>query len=158
MPNSKRMDEISARLAEVMAADARLNDNLSEAVVVLDDVPSPVTGNVPYRVYVDWPTGASVLSDPQPLTAMSFIRLEHTLKVWFVVFKTSSAEAKADAGRLLYNLMRILGDETEDADYWFAGRMESINFSDSHANLETAGDVRYRIGSIVFRILQELIV
>jgi hypothetical protein len=156
MPNSKRMDEINARLAEVIAADARLNDELSATPTVYDSPPAPELGIPSYRVYVDWTFGRTVLSEPQPRTAMQFIRLEHTLIIWLIVYHDDKATAHADYGKMEYNLTRILGDETDEDGYWFAGRMTARTPSARHPNIAATGDIRLRSGNIEFTILQEL--
>lgn len=156
MPNSKRMDEIGARLAAIIAADARLDDNLAETPTVYDSPPKPEIGQPDYRVYVDWATGNSVLSDPQPRTAMTFQRFEHLITVWLVVYNLDPQTAYWDYGKLLYNLVRILGDETDDDGYWFAGRVVRMNHSAAHPNLPATGDVGLRMGNLEFLMVQEL--
>lgn len=156
MPNSKRMDELSARLAEVIEADARLDDGLSSTPVVYDSVPSPEVGIPAYRVYVDWASGRSVLMQPQLRTAMQFETFEHTIVVWLVVYNDDRATANTDYGRFLYNMLRILGDETEEDGYWYAGRVITSTPGATHPNIADAGQVRGRMGNLEFLCVQDL--
>ena len=155
MPNLMRIDEITARLKVLLDADARLDDNLSETPTVYDQVPMPQVGLSTYTLYIE--PVLSELLQPQPRTAMTFLSFAHVLRLWLIVWNDDVAVARSDWTKLLYNLIAILGDLVDDSGYWEAGLPQSIAYSGSHQNLDFAGDVRYRVGYLDFRILQELI-
>ncbi len=155
MPNLMRIDQITARLKVLLDADVRLNDNLSETPTVYDQVPMPQIGLAAYTLYVGHEE--SELLQPQPRTAMTFLSFAHIIRFWLIVYNDDAATARSDWTKLLYNLIAILGDLVDDSGYWEAGLPIAFRSSATHPNLDFAGDVRYRVGYIDFRILQELI-
>ena len=155
MANAMRMDEIAAQLAAVVSADSRLDDNLSETPSVYASVPGIEDPTPALRVYVDWISGRSERLEPQVLSGMTMIQLHHWIWVWIVVYHDTPATASANYGKLLDNLVLILADAVDESGYWIVGTIEGWDNSLSHPNLNEAGAVRYQIGRIVFRVIQE---
>lgn len=159
MPNSARLDEIATKMAEVIAEDDRLDDKLPVAPLVLASVPRPELdqSEYPIRVYVDFASGSAERIEPQPITAMTIFSQRHTFYLWLMVYDDDRDAANEYYAKLLYNLLLILGDETDEDGYWLAGRVERMNHSATHPNQAATGDVRLRSGNLEFVFVQDLI-
>ena len=154
MPNSYRLDELTARMKAALDADVRKGSNLSEVPVVYDQVPMPQTQPAVYQLYIE-PVDIAIPAE-QPKTAMAFQRFFHTFRLWLVVYNSSVAVARSDWAKFLDNVMLILGDLTNDgSSYWYHGLMTTIAPSATHQNIEAAGDVRVRCGYVDFTFIQE---
>ena len=152
------MDEIAEHLAALISGDGRLDDNLSEMPTVYSSSPGIEDSTPPTRVYVDWMDGFTERYEPQVKSGMTLLQLVHRISIWWVVYNDVPATADENFARLLDNLVLILCDSVDESGYWVNGLIESWNPRTDHPNLiETAG-IRYHVGKILFRIIQEKIV
>lgn len=153
MSNSKRLDELSAQLASLIEADARLANNLASQPSVYDGPPKAEVGTANIRFYVE-PAMVEML-EPRILTGMTFVHLAVTFRVWIAAYDSSLASANSDWSKAADNLFLIVADCVDEDEYWYGGLVQAMAPSASHRNLADAGDTGYRVGYLDFRVLQD---